>query len=295
MSRQSLAPQIMSQILEHVRAEGLQRGHHLPAQGLADAFRVSRAPVVAALRRLEEIGIVRSEANRGFFLALDATGLPAPGPKAETEDDIYFRIADDRLAGRLADRMSTNEFTRLYDLTRGRMLKLLHQIEDEGWIDRLPGNGWQFRETLTSRKGYADAYAFRAAIEREALLLPGFRIDRDAFAQARAIQQALLGSYDRENRAAIFTRNVDFHEMLVQCSDNAFFLDAVRRLNRIRRLIEYRITTDRSRLPQQCREHLKILDLIEAGDMPLAADFLFRHIRDAGVSKAAQFNQQAKT
>ncbi len=282
----------MNQILDHARAEGFLCGQHLPAQSLADAFRVSRAPVVAALRQLEKIGLVRSEANRGFFLARDAAGLPDLGAAVEAEDEVYFRIAEDRLSGRLHDRTSTNEFLRHYGLTRGRMLKLLHQIEDEGWIDRLPGNGWQFRETLTSTKAYADAYAFRAAIEREALLLPGFRIDREAFAKARAHQQALLSSYDRESRAAIFARNVDFHEMLMHCADNGFFLDAVRRLNRIRRLIEYRITTDRSRLPQQCREHLQILDLIEAGDMTAAADFLFRHIRDAGISKARQFNQQ---
>lgn len=292
MARQSLAPMIMNRILDHARAERMSRGQHLPAQLLADAFRVSRAPVIGALRQLEGIGLVRSEANRGFFLALDAANLPTLGPEVEAEDDIYFRIAGDRLAGRLPDRMSANEFMRDYGLPRGPMLRLLGQIEDEGWIERLPGNGWQFRETLTSGKAYADAYAFRAAIEREALLLPTFRVRADAFAQARAAQQALLASYDRESRAAIFARNADFHEMLMHCADNAYFLDAVRRLNRIRRLIEYRITADRSRLPQQCREHLQILDLIEAGDMPAASEFLFRHISAAGVAKAAQFTRQ---
>ena len=63
---------------------------------------------------------------------------------------------------------------------------------------------------------------------------------------------------------------------------------AVQRTNRLRRLIEYRLTTDRTRLPRQSREHLQILDLIEAGDMQAAADFLFRHVREAGRMKAAQ-------
>lgn len=288
MARQSLAPKIMSRILDHARAEGMRGGQHLPAQRLADAFRVSRAPVVSALRRLEEIGVVRSEENRGFFLNRDAANLPALPREVEGEDAAYFRIAEDRLAGRLPDRMSASEFMRLYGLPRGRMLALLHRIEDEGWIDRLPGNGWQFRETLTSRKAYADAYEYRAALERAALLLPGFRIDAGAFAAAREAQNALIGGFEGESRATIFRLNVDFHEMLVRCANNDFFLEAVQRTNRLRRLIEYRLTTDRTRLPQQSREHLRILDLIEAGDMPAAADFLFRHVREAGRMKAAR-------
>ncbi len=276
----------MSQILDHARAEGMACGQHLPAQRLADSFRVSRAPVVSALRKLEEIGLVRSEENRGFFLNRDASNLPHLGEEAE--DAIYFRVADDRLSGRLPDRFSASEFMRTYGLPRGRALELLRRIEDEGWIDRLPGNGWQFRETLTSPKAYADAYDFRASVEREALLQPRFRIDPDAFAAARATQTALLQSWPHESRSAIFAQNVEFHEMLMRCTGNVFFLEAVRRLNRVRRLIEYRITTDRTRLPQQCREHLALLDMIEGGDMTAAADFLYRHIREAGLAKAAQ-------
>lgn len=290
MARESLSPQIMLQILDHLRAQDMRAGQHLAAQGLADAFRVSRAPVVAALKKLEELGLVRAEANRGYFLAQDAASLPDLQGEDTHEESLYFQIAEDRLAGRLPGRMSENELMRHYGVARGRLIKVLHQIADEGWIDRLPGNGWEFRETLTSQKAYADAYQFRAAIEMQALLLPSFRPDPEAFAAARQHQQALMAGFEGESRSAIFGTNVEFHEMLMRCAHNDFFLDAVRRVNRVRRLIEYRITNDRSRLPQQCREHLQILDLIEARDMQAAATFLFRHIREAGNLKAALFS-----
>lgn len=289
MSRPSLAPKIMSQILEHARAEGMTRGQHLPAQALADVFRVSRAPVVSALRLLEQRGLVRSEDNRGFFLDSDAATLPVLAE--EDQEAIYFRVADDRLAGRTPDRISTTEFMRQYQLSRGRALQLLQRIEDEGWLDRLPGNGWQFSEALSSPMAYAHAYDFRASIEREALLQPGFRIDPEGFAISRARQHQMLSSFASESRSAVFRANNDFHEMLMRCSGNPFFIDALQRANRLRRLIEYRITTDRSRLPQQAREHLHLLDLIEAGRMPEAADFLHRHISEAGRSKVALFNR----
>lgn len=289
MPRPSLAPKLMSRILDHARAENMTRGQHLPAQALADTFRVSRAPVIGALRLLEQRGLVRSEDNRGFFLDRDAANLPVLAE--EDEEAIYFRVADDRLAGRIPDRFSTTEFMRQYRLSRGRAQQLLLRIMDEGWIDRLPGNGWQFSETLTSPAAYAHAYDFRAAIEREALLQPGFRIDAQGFAENRARQHELLDSFASTSRSAVFAANNEFHEMLMRCSGNPFFLDALQRANRLRRLIEYRITTDRSRLPQQAGEHLRLLGLIEAGQMAEAADFLHRHIAEAGRSKVALFNR----
>lgn len=287
MARGNLVPQMTARLLDHMRHHDMRAGQHLAAQGLADAFRVSRAPIVGALKKLEEMGIVRAEANRGYFLATDAAFLPNLAGEETAEDAVYFQIAEDRLSGTLPDRVSETELMRIYSQPRSRLLKVLHQIAEEGWIDRLPGNGWEFRETLSSPKAYADAYQFRAATEMQALLLPSFQIDRAAFAEARRHQEQLLASYESESRTAIFGTNNDFHEMLMTCANNDFFLDAVRRVNRVRRLMEYRITNDRSRLPQQSREHLQILDLIEARDMQAAATFLYHHVRAAGTLKAA--------
>jgi DNA-binding GntR family transcriptional regulator len=284
-----VSPQITANILEFVKTNQMRAGEHLPCQMLADAFRVSRAPVNAALKKLETMGIVRAEPNRGYFLTMDAakveTAKPDGQPRREEEDPLYFRIAEDRLAGKIEERVSENELMRLYDVARSRLLKTLHRIAEEGWMERLPGNGWAFRETLTSRQGYV----FRAVIEQQAMLLPTFEPNPEEFRKARAVQTALgQGGYETWSRAEIFKANNDFHEMLVACSQNDFFLDAIKRINRLRRLIEYQITIDRSRLPRQTSEHLHILDLVEAGRRTEAAAFLYTHIMGASRIKTPQ-------
>ena len=290
MARSALSPQIATRIVEHIRSNNLRRGQHLPSQTLADTFRVSRAPVNAALKYLEELRVVRSEPNRGFFLDKDADeleGLALASAADEGEEDAYFALAEDRLAGRLPDRVSENELMRIYGLPRSRLLKILNRIAQEGWIARLPGNGWEFLPTLTSKESYEAGYRFRAAIETAAVQQPTFQVDRAAFAAAREQQRALLaGGMTRLSRSELFRINSEFHEMIVGCSQNEFFLDAIRRVNRLRRLIEYRVTADRSRLDRQCREHLKILDLLEGGDQAAAAEFLRRHIEGARTIKA---------
>lgn len=284
MSRGNLSPKIAFQIVEHIRAHDLRRGQHLPAQALADSFRVSRAPVTAALKLLEDLHIVRSERNRGFYLERNAQELGGFSLPVDEDGEAwpYSAVAEDRLSGRLPDRVSENELMRLYRVPRGRLLKVLNRIAHEGWIERLPGHGWEFRPTLASKESYDMGYRFRAAIESAAVLEPTFRVDPAAFKAARERQQALLdGKLQRLSRSQLFQINSQFHETIVACSGNEFFLDAVKRMNRLRRLMEYRLAVDRSRLTRQCREHLEILDRLESGSRAAAAQFLRKHIEGA--------------
>ena len=279
-----LQSQMPALILDYVRVNALATGQHMPEQALADQFRVSRAPVRAALRTLADLGIVRSEPNRGFFLvkAGDDLAGAALGLAPDDEDEPYMAVAADRLSGALPERVSENELMRRYGLSRGKVLKILNRVAAEGWAERLPGHGWAFLPVLISREAYDQGYRFRAAMEPASLLEPSFRVDLAAARAAREQQMALLnGAAMRLTRAQLFQINADFHEMIVGWSGNPFFLESLRRVNRVRRLIEYRITVDRSRLARQCREHLQILGLLDTGDMAGAAAFLREHIDGA--------------
>ena len=61
-------------------------------------------------------------------------------------------------------------------------------------------------------------------------------------------------------------------------SHNRFFLDTIRRVNRIRRLLSYEAMDDRSRYVRQAEEHLALLDLLEAGKTTEAAQALRAHL-----------------
>jgi DNA-binding GntR family transcriptional regulator len=285
MPQSPLTPQIAARILDYARDQPLRTNDHLPAQKLADLFRVSRSPINDALKLLEAKGIVRREANRGFFLAQDPAALAADisgegGPEAGEE--VYFQIADDRLSGLLPDRISENEVMRRYDLSRSEAMRILTRMTREGWIERLPGKGWGFLPVLTSGEAYRMAYLFRIAIEPAAILQPGFTVDEEAFRRARAQQQSLLdGDYRTLSRTKLFEINSQFHEMIVAGSGNLYFLESIRRVNASRRLAEYRKTVDRSRLVGQSLEHLRILDLLEAGEFAKAAEFMRFHLEYA--------------
>ncbi|WP_028740095.1 GntR family transcriptional regulator [Rhizobium mongolense] len=68
IARKSVSAQVANDIIEYVCKNRMMSGQHLPAQVLADTFKVSRAPVAAALSSLHHDGLVELEANRGYFL-----------------------------------------------------------------------------------------------------------------------------------------------------------------------------------------------------------------------------------
>jgi DNA-binding GntR family transcriptional regulator len=65
----------------------------------------------------------------------------------------------------------------------------------------------------------------------------------------------------------------------VEASGNPFFIDTIRRVNRVRRLISYRSMQDRKRYTEHCQQHLQVLDLIAKGKRVDAAEMMRKHLQ----------------
>ena len=65
-------------------------------------------------------------------------------------------------------------------------------MAQEGWIERLPGHGWEFLPVLTSLESYRDSYRFRQLIEPAALLEPRFELNRPVLESRLAEQRWLV-------------------------------------------------------------------------------------------------------
>ncbi|HEX2545928.1 MAG TPA: GntR family transcriptional regulator [Ramlibacter sp.] len=280
----SLAPALPSHILQLVRTEELAVGAHLPAQWLADRLRVSRSPVNEALELLQAQGIVRREPNRGYFLAAsapvaeEATVSPV-GAEQDLVARAYHRIAEDRLRGELPDQFTEAMLRRRYQLTPAQLQAVLARIGDEGWARKKPGYGWEFSTMLTTPESLLQSYRLRYAIEPAALLEPGYRLDKQVIARCRAAEMHLLnGGIDTDTPDQLHDRGVRFHESLIEGSGNPFFIDTMRRVNRVRRLLSYRSMRDRSRYQEHCDQHLMLLDLLERERNEEAAAVMREHL-----------------
>jgi DNA-binding GntR family transcriptional regulator len=157
---------------------------------------------------------------------------------------------------------------------------VLARIAAEGWAEKKPGYGWAFSAMLTTPDSLLQSYRMRLTLEPAALLEPGYQLLPAAIERCRAAEQHLLnGGIESDTPLQLHERGVRFHETLVEGSGNAFFIDAIRRVNRVRRLLSYRSMQDRKRYKEHARQHLRLLDLLQKGRNDDAAEVMREHLQ----------------
>ena len=277
----NLQSKLVADLVEYFQRENLGIGHHLTEEALAREFGVSRSPVAAALRFLGEFGIVKAKANHGFRLAVsgrDVTIDRLPIPEIE-DRALYDRIVADRLKGDLPDDPTEAELMRKYNVTRGVLTSALVALLKDGTVERSPGYGWRFAPTLDSSEARRQSYDFRILIEPPSILLPTFEVDLAALARLRSQHEQLLTlPSSQQSRLDFINMNTRFHETIASWSGNTFVLQALRKQNRLRRLVELRGAHGIQRVIDSCNEHLAIIDALESGDFDWASKLMHRHL-----------------
>jgi DNA-binding GntR family transcriptional regulator len=291
MPASPLAQRIAKEIMSSIQSGRIPAGSHLSAQQLADEFDVSRSPVREALQMLAENGALEQKRNRGFFVrALDLGEAPANGAGESMpfdEPNDYQRIADDWIANRMPAEVTEMYLRDTYGLTKAQLADILMRAVREGWAERKQGYGWRLLPVAKTPEAFEQIYRFRMLIEPAAMLEPTYKPDPAVLARHRQIQEKMLAS-DIETMPGekLLELGSLFHEDLIAFSRNPFFHQALVRVNRMRRLMEYRSNVDRRRLYDQCTQHLELIGLLEKGEIFEASYLMRRHLGGALATKS---------
>ncbi|WP_374442141.1 GntR family transcriptional regulator [Stella sp.] len=300
--KSALQTELVRQILGAIVEDGVAVGGAIRELPLAHRFGVSRTPVRAALRLLQEQGWLAFDPGRGFSLvrAVPAEALHA-AVSGSAVDDLHRAILDDRARGLLPIEVSEASLMPRYGASRGTVRRALMRLADDGLARRQRGHGWRFAEALDTPDAVVESYRFRIVVECAALSEPTFRPDPATLVRLRDQHLAILENVEKLDPAVWLATNDAFHEAVAVWSHNRFLLEAVRRQNALRRFVE-RSAFQRlspARFVQSSREHLAILEAIEKDDRTWAASLLERHLalaarsytdrqaRDAAAAEAA--------
>ena len=86
-------------------------------------------------------------------------------------------------------------------------------------------------------------------------------ISCSGYSAAALLTRAAQGGIETDTADQLHDRGVRCHESLVEGSGNFLFIDTMRLVSRVRRLLSYRSMRDRSRYQGHCEQHLLLLDL----------------------------------
>lgn len=279
-----LSRKISNRLLHDIVAGKLASGQHISAQDVADRYGVSRTPVREAFDALERQKVLIRQANRGYFVA---EKLPKAVKKQlveanPAEGDDYQKLADDWLTNQIPEEVTEQFLRHRYRWTKTKVGDLLLRAAREGWVERKEGYGWRFLPVAKTPEAFDEIYRFRLAIEPTAMLEPSFELDRKVLNEQRRIQEGMLDmDMDTAPGQSLLENGSLFHEEIIKLSGNPFFLTALQRVNRMRRLMEYRAEVNHERLIEQCSEHLEILTLLEKGEIVDASYRMRQHLSGA--------------
>ncbi|SFQ28361.1 DNA-binding transcriptional regulator, GntR family [Variovorax sp. OK605] len=280
-----LTQRVSRYILDQALAGGYESGSHMTEADLAGRLGISRTPVRAALRFLHARRLLEHAPNRGYTLVADrdALGQARRELPEDEEKTLYYRLLRDRLAGHLPTRVNELELAQSYGAPRSLLRTVLTTLLQDGVLRGRHYQRWEFTETLDSIESERESYRFRLMVECASLREPGFAIDPARLQACRKRQRGLLARSSRYSWMELFEANAQLHELLAEASGNRFVLDAVRQQNRLRRISDLSDypRVDIELLHTSCREHLQILDAVEARDFEAASRHMHDHLSRA--------------
>jgi DNA-binding GntR family transcriptional regulator len=287
MKSDHLPGRIAAEIASLIAVGDMDADTHLTTQALADRFSVSRSPVRAALELLEQQGLVRQATNRGYFVKTLTTRAKASALKLQAASnrdapDAYYKLAEDWVRDEVPEDVTETFLLERYQLSRAELNSILTRAASEGWIERKAGYGWRLLPVAKTPEAQAQLYRMRMLLEPAAFLEPTFRIDKGALDRLSTdLQRVRDGAHEHWPADLLHGLGVNFHEELMRMSGNPFLFQAVQRVNRMRRLLEYRSMIDRARVRDETREHLDILVPLQRGDLVETSFLMRQHVAKA--------------
>ena len=281
MKISALTERISQKIMGLIDTGDITLGSHLSVPKLAEIFDVSRSPVREALVYLEHKGVLQQKQNRGFFVKDDYT--PQADTKQELSEELdlpeYYQLAEDWLRDEIDSEVTELFLMKRYNLTKSQLSTVLARGISEGWVERKQGYGWRFLPVAKTKTALEQIFSFRMVIEPMAILEPTFNASQEKINEIRRELEMLLESgIERLSPTQLQLAGYRFHETIIAFSNNPFFEISLRNVNRMRRLMDYRIMDDRNRYYAEVKDHMRILALIESGQRIEASYTMKQHL-----------------
>lgn len=179
------------------------------------------------------------------------------------------------------DSLSENMLASVLGMSRTPVREALRELAREDLVEILPGRGVFVKDI--SLKELKDVYEIRAVLECLAARTAIVNIGDDEIAAMKEAWQSILEQNRREEIAWDKISNLDnlFHRMIVDKSDNASLREIMGPVNQ--KILRYQLLAAQSLgdVEDTVRQHLGIIDLLEARDAEKLLPALVLHIEEA--------------
>lgn len=180
--------------------------------------------------------------------------------------------------GALADR---------FGASRTPIREAVLELEAKGLVEITRGVGFRVRDPSPTE--WQDALAVRELLEIPAMVKIAGRLDDLQLAEAARRLELLRQAAEANDIVLYLERDMDFHIYLVQLNGNAKLTEMVRDLREAQRVPGLAAIAETGSLSERHKQHVQLLDAIEAGDGHLVESLITEHL---SLSAASTFGHQ---
>jgi DNA-binding GntR family transcriptional regulator len=165
-----------------------------------------------------------------------------------------------------------NQLSEELEISRTPLRDALLQLQAEGFVTFLPQRGILINEL--SEKEIKDIYEMLGALDSRGLLSVFSQLGSHEIQEMKAINERMLLRVRDQAYFEYFDLNTRFHNIYLNLSDNVLLLNQLNILRQ--RLFDFVTNGDWIKKVQvlNYQEHLKLIELIEAGNPNISADFI---------------------
>lgn len=180
--------------------------------------------------------------------------------------------------------VSQRDLVSILGMSLGALRELLPRLESENLVTVVPQRGIQI--TVITLPMIHDAFQFRTALEREAVLTAVRRMHDDVLHEQRRIHQHVLARAGEKDSGDLYGTSQDidtnFHKLFIDSTENELLIQSYA-VNSIRiRLINLdRIRLSPASLEGAFGDHLDIIDAVMARDGDRACRAVEKHMHNA--------------
>ena len=300
-------------LLENMRSARLAPGMRLRESDLARQFGVSRVPVRAALKRLEDESRLTFNGRQGYAVPGDPGRLPVdiPAPDlaipGKARDELEARNWRQRLfeeaqtaiaSAMVFGRFGINEKAMAghYGVSRSVAHEIITRMERVGLVSQQANGRWQVGPMTET--DVHDHYAMRRILEPIALREAAGKLLAGKLAAVRLDDQIGALRQFRADPGRVGTRELLLierwlHQDIVLACDNRVLADSIKRsqLPLISTHISFTATRSMASVLSTIDQHLQVLEALRRGDVTAAVTALAGHLEQAAGAAGAQIKR----
>lgn len=193
-------------------------------------------------------------------------------------DVIFNTLRDAIVAGDLkpGERLMEVELAETMGVSRTPVREAIRKLETEGLVTMTPRKGTHVAELTV--KDIVDVLEVRAALDGLATELAAQHIQQEHLRQLENIHRQYVAALQKENLAAAIKKDVEFHEVIYNASENAKLMNVAGNLRE--QIYRFRVLymKDFSNASDVLEEHRNILKALEEQDQERAGLLAKEHI-----------------